>query len=124
MNAKATDDTDEFDNNKSADIVDDVIANAFDERRHKAEEESSIDGAEEHFVISDDESGTSEDEPETGKDDSEMSEYDSDMSDGESDMNKDEPETKDDESGINSDPEAPKESTKSYIVAENTQTKP
>jgi hypothetical protein len=110
VDAMATDDTDEVENNSSADFVDDAIANAFDERRHKAEEEKSIDGAEEQFVISDDESETSE--------------CDSDMSDRESDINKDEPETRDHESGINLSPEAPKNTSKSNTVAEDTQTTP
>jgi hypothetical protein len=110
VDAMATDDTDEVENNSSADFVDDAIANAFDERRHKAEEEKSIDGAEEQFVISDDESDTSE--------------CDSDMSDRESDINKDEPETRDHESGINLSPEAPKNTSKSNTVAEDTQTTP
>jgi hypothetical protein len=110
VDAMATDDTDEVENNSSADFVDDAIANAFDERRHKAEEEKSIDGAEEQFVISDDESETSE--------------CDSDMSDRESDINKDEPETRDHESGINLSPEAPKNTSKSNTVAEDTQMTP
>jgi hypothetical protein len=110
VDVMAADDTDEVENNYSADFVDDAIANAFDERRHKAEEEKSIDGAEEQFVISDDESETSE--------------CDSDMSDRESDINKDEPETRDHESGINLSPEAPKNTSKSNTVAEDTQTTP
>jgi hypothetical protein len=124
VDVMAADDTDEVENNYSADFVDDAIANAFDERRHKAEEEKSIDGAEEQFVISDDESETSEDDTEMSKDGTEMSECDSDMSDRESDINKDEPETRDHESGINLSPEAPKNTSKSNTVAEDTQTTP